>query len=160
MKRPRSLKQPPIEAARQTERPPEDWLKVEQWDSSSSRRDAADDRKMSANSGGGGGMAAKRAKWEAVAASVGASAAPPEAAAEDFPAERSETPSCRALKRAVSGLYRMDDFDREKIGAGFFSDVYKVGNSVYRVVKAINYTVKPTRCPRSEHSTCTGRLRP
>jgi hypothetical protein len=41
------------------------------------------------------------------------------------------TPSCLAIKQALSTLFRTDDFLLEPLGCGFFSQVYKVCFSHY-----------------------------
>ena len=53
---------------------------------------------------------------------------------------RGRAPSFEALKGAVADLYRLDDFEMTTLGAGFFSDVYKVRHTRHTSVVVLVVT--------------------
>ena len=46
------------------------------------------------------------------------------------PVFRGRTPSYEALRCAVTELFRIDDFDSERLGEGFYSEVFKVRHKI------------------------------
>jgi len=63
--------------------------------------------------------------WQLQSPTDAATASSSDISAEDVPL-RSPTPSCQAVRRAFSALYRIEDFTLQLIGSGFFAQIYKV----------------------------------
>ena len=63
--------------------------------------------------------------WQLQLPTDAASAGTSDSSSADVPSP-SPTPSCQAVRRAVSALYRIDDFTLQPIGSGFFAQIYKV----------------------------------